>query len=208
MIDDSMVLPFSSKPEKVEILRGPNIRPLPDTKPLGNKLTGKVLLKVGDDITTDHIMPAGARILPLRSNIPAISEYVFEVIDAEFSRRAKKEGGGFIVGGANYGQGSSREHAALACCYLGIKAVIAKTFSRIHRANLINSGILPLTFVDEDGYNQIKPGDCLEIDVRELKGELRVKIVERDMEILVFHSLTDREMMVLKAGGALAYFKG
>lgn len=130
---------------------------MPDT------LTGDVLLKVGDNITTDHIMPAGAKVLPLRSNIPAISEFVFEKVDKEFVKRAKEKGGGFLIGGVNYGQGSSREHAALAPMYLGVKAVIARSFARIHRANLINFGILPLTFEDEGDYNFCDQGDRIEL---------------------------------------------
>jgi len=172
------------------------------------KLSGTVLIKVEDNITTDHIMPAGAKILPLRSNIPAISEHVFEVIDPDFAKRAKAVGGGFIVGGANYGQGSSREHAALAPMYLGIKAVITKSFSRIHLANLINFGIVPLTFVNEKDYNQIEQGDELEIDVAHLEDKnLVLKNKTKSIEISVTHTLSPRDVEVIKAGGALAYAK-
>ena len=143
----------------LEVLRGPNIKPLPIHPGVPETLSGEVLLKVGDNITTDHIMPAGAKVLPLRSNIPAISEYVFERIDPTFPARARAAGGGFIVGGSNYGQGSSREHAALAPMYLGVKAVIAKSFARIHLANLINFGILPLTFAVEADYESVRQGD-------------------------------------------------
>ena len=136
----------------VEVIRGPNIKPVPLAPPVPDYLTGIVLLKVGDNITTDHIMPAGAKILPLRSNIPAISEYVFARVDPQFVERAREQHGGIIVGGINYGQGSSREHAALAPMYLGVKAIIALSFSRIHHANLINMGILPLTFKSADDY--------------------------------------------------------
>lgn len=142
LIDDSMIIPPSENPAQVTIIRGPNIKPLPKKEPMPDTLHGEVLLKLGDNITTDHIMPAGAKVLPLRSNIPAISEFVFEKIDKEFAKRAKEKGGGFLVGGINYGQGSSREHAALAPMYLGVKAVIAKSFARIHRSNLVNFGIL------------------------------------------------------------------
>ena len=148
VINDNMVeAPASVEDmDKVEILRGPNIKPFPETAPLDESIECRVSLKVGDNITTDHIMPAGAKILPLRSNIPAISQHCFTVCDEEFPRRAKNMGKSIIVGGSNYGQGSSREHAALAPLYLGIKAVLVKSFARIHRANLINAGILPLTF--------------------------------------------------------------
>jgi aconitate hydratase len=151
IINDSLILPPSSKPEKVVVERGPNIKPLPLRGPLENRVEGSVILKVNDNITTDDILPAGAKVLPLRSNIPAISEYLFERIDTGFVKRTKELGGGFVVGGENYGQGSSREHAALAPMYLGIKAILAKSYARIHRSNLINFGILPLTFKGQDG---------------------------------------------------------
>ncbi len=206
-IDDTMIIPPSSDPDQVEIIRGPNIQPLSETKSLDDTLTGKILLKLGDDITTDHIIPAGAKILPLRSNIPAISKHIFEAIYPEFYRRAKQAQGGFIVAGINYGQGSSREHAALTCRYLGIKAVLAKTFARIHRANLINSGILPLIFVDDNDYDKIMVGDDIKIDVRLLNGGMKVQLINQDCDIAISNNLTDREMMILKKGGALAYFK-
>ncbi|MHB8281654.1 MAG: aconitate hydratase, partial [bacterium] len=161
-IDDSMILQPSTEPEKVIVYRGPNIKPLPVKEKLPESIGGKVLLKVEDNITTDHIMPAGSKILPLRSNIPAISKYVFESVDPTFSERALKEKGGFIIAGENYGQGSSREHAALAPMYLGVKAVIVKSFARIHFANLINFGILPLTFDNIADYDKINQGDLLE----------------------------------------------
>jgi aconitate hydratase len=146
VIDDSMIIAPSKQPEAVKVIRGPNIRPLPKREPLEESLSGEVLIKLEDNISTDTIMPAGAKILPLRSNIPAISEYVFHSVDPSFAQRAKEKKGGFIIGGENYGQGSSREHAALAPMYLGIKAVLVKSFARIHKANLINFGILPLEF--------------------------------------------------------------
>jgi aconitate hydratase len=148
----------------VTIRRGPNIKPLPQQKPLPSAIKGEVLLKVGDNITTDHIMPAGAKVLPLRSNIPAISEFVYVRVDPDFPKRAKEKGGGIIVGGDNYGQGSSREHAALAPMYLGVRAVIAKQFARIHYANLVNFGIPPLTFADPSDYDKIAQGDMIVID--------------------------------------------
>ncbi|MDR0992427.1 MAG: aconitate hydratase [Ruminococcus sp.] len=163
--DNLITLPApESEAGQVEILRGPNIKPYPVTAPLAENIEAAVSLKVGDNITTDHIMPAGAKILPLRSNIPAISKHCFTVCDENFPDRAEALGKSFIVGGANYGQGSSREHAALAPLYLGVKAVIVKSFARIHKANLINAGILPLTFVDENDYERISEGDILSLD--------------------------------------------
>ncbi len=157
-IADRMIEAPAADGSALEVLRGPNIKPLPIHPGVPETLTGELLLKVGDNITTDHIMPAGAKVLPLRSNIPAISEYVFERVDPTFPARARAAGGGFIVGGANYGQGSSREHAALAPMYLGVKAVIVKSFARIHLANLINFGILPLTFANEADYDALTAG--------------------------------------------------
>lgn len=208
-IDDSMILPPAENPENVEILRGPNIKPLPVNKNLPNTLRGTVLLKLGDNITTDHIMPAGAKILPLRSNIPAISQYVFSGVDLSFHDRAKDAGGGFVVGGQNYGQGSSREHAALAPMYLGIKAVIAKSFARIHRANLVNFGILPLTFVNEADYDGVYGEDTFEIDVKAMSEEavLNIKNVSKGTEFKVRHDLTPRQIEIIKTGGLLNYTK-
>jgi aconitate hydratase len=209
IIDDSMIIPPSEKPEEVTIIRGPNIKPLPQKGPLPDILKGDVLIKVGDNITTDHIMPAGAKVLPLRSNIPAISEFVFEKVDKEFVKRAKEKGGGFLIGGINYGQGSSREHAALAPMYLGVKAVIAKSFARIHRANLVNFGILPLTFENEDDYDSIDQGDSIELpDIRNrLKsaGKIVINNLTKNKEIKVKHTLTPREIDILCVGGLLNY---
>lgn len=208
-IDDSMIIPPSERPEEVTIVRGPNIKPLPKKEPMPDTLTGDVLLKVGDNITTDHIMPAGAKVLPLRSNIPAISEFVFEKVDKDFVRRAKEKGGGFLIGGINYGQGSSREHAALAPMYLGVKAVIAKSFARIHRANLVNFGILPLTFEDESDYNLCDQGDRIELpDIKTRLtsgGEIVINNLTKNKEIKVKHNLTPREIAILCAGGLLNY---
>lgn len=207
-IDDSMIIKPSDQPEKVHIVRGPNIKPIPMNKPLVSKLKGIVLLKVGDNITTDHIMPAGAKILPLRSNIPAISEHVFEVIDPTFPKRAREAGSGFIVGGVNYGQGSSREHAALAPMALGIKAVIVKSFSRIHLANLINFGIVPLTFINDSDYDKIRQDDQLEIDVSHLEDKtLTLKNRSQNIDIPVTHPLTSRHIGIIRSGGALALAK-
>ncbi|MHB9144254.1 MAG: aconitate hydratase [Symbiobacteriia bacterium] len=209
LINDNMIVAPAVDPSKVEVLRGPNIKPLPIAAPLAQKIDGEILLKVGDNITTDHIMPAGAKILPLRSNIPAISEYVFVRVDPEFPARAKAKNGGVIVGGANYGQGSSREHAALAPMFLGVKAVIAKSFARIHRANLINFGILPLTFVSEADYDKIELGDKLVIDdihgQLDKGGEIAVRNTTKDLTFKVRSDLTDRQVEIIKAGGLLNF---
>jgi aconitate hydratase len=194
--------------EDVEILRGPNIKPFPKTTPLAENLQAKVSLKVGNNITTDHIMPAGAKILPLRSNIPAISEHCFTACDTEFPKRAKELGSSVIVGGANYGQGSSREHAALAPLYLGVKAVLVKSFARIHRANLINAGILPLTFVNETDYDKISLLDEISLDnLREKiqKGESELTLKVGNEEIKVLCELTGRTKDIILAGGLLDY---
>lgn len=207
-IDDTMIIAPSQEPEKVEIIRGPNIKALPTKDAMPDMLAGKVLIKVGDNITTDHIMPAGAKVLPLRSNVPAISEYVFERVDSTFPKRAKEWGGGFIIGGTNYGQGSSREHAALAPMYLGVKAVIVKNFARIHLANLVNFGILPLTFVNETDYDAFEQGDEIELDVKELNGKtLHLKNKTKGKDIPVTTPLSPRDVEVVKAGGSLAFVK-
>jgi len=209
LIDDRMILPPSLTPEGVVIERGPNIQPLPTRGPLENVMEGSIILKMGDNITTDHILPAGAKVLPLRSNIPAISEYLFERVDAGFYRRAKELGGGFLVGGENYGQGSSREHAALAPMYLGIKAILAKSYARIHRSNLINFGILPLIFKDPDEFQRIQQGDQLRIkDIRdrlEKDGFLKIENVTQQRTFEVSHGLSRREAEILLAGGLLNY---
>jgi len=205
--DDAMVIPPLAPAEasKVSIVRGPNIAPLPRKEKPGATLSGVVLLKTGDNITTDHIMPAGAKILPLRSNLPKISEYVFEAVDPQFPARAKESGGGFVVGGENYGQGSSREHAALAPMFLGVKAVIVKSFARIHLANLINFGILPLTFANASDYDKVDQGDQLELDISNLS---KPKLVNktRGASIPVTTQLTsERDFDLIKAGGALNF---
>lgn len=211
IIDDGMIIPPSDRPEDVEIIRGPNIKTLPLRNPLPGSITGRVLLKVSDNITTDHIMPAGAKILPLRSNIPAIAEHVFEGVDPEFAARAKQQGGGFIIGGENYGQGSSREHAALAPMYLGVKGVIAKSFARIHRANLVNFGIVPLTFVDAADYDGVEQGDELAIaDISKTLGERPILMVEnlsKGSWFEVRHDLSPRQIEIILAGGMLNYMK-
>jgi aconitate hydratase len=174
-------------------------------------MEGSVILKVMDNMTTDEILPAGTRVLPLRSNIPAISEYLFERIDAGFVKRTKELGGGFVVGGENYGQGSSREHAALAPMYLGIKAILAKSYARIHRANLINFGILPLRFKDRDEFERVRQGDRLKIERLQtslMKGEfLRVENVTQQRAFQVSHEFNDREIEIMLAGGLLNYIR-
>ncbi|MBI1865939.1 MAG: aconitate hydratase [Nitrospirae bacterium] len=213
-VNDRMIIPPPAEKEaaKVSIVRGPNIAPLPESRPLTGVLAGEVLLKTGDNITTDHIMPAGAKVLPLRSNVPAISEYVFERVDKTFPKRALELKGqgkaGFVVGGINYGQGSSREHAALAPMYLGVRAVIVKQFARIHLANLVNFGILPLTFENESDYDKVDQGDALELDVTKLEsGKLVLKNKTKGIEIPVAHPLTAKDIEMVRAGGALAYVK-
>ena len=205
-ITDDMILPPSERPEAVEVVRGPNIKPVPRGTPMPSIISGKVLLKVGDNITTDHIMPAGS-VLPLRSNIPAISEYVYQRVDRTFPARAKEAGGGIVVGGENYGQGSSREHAALAPMYLGVRAKIAKSFARIHRTNLINFGILPLVFANPSDYDDVQQGDELEIpavrDALKAGNEVIVRNVTRGTQYRTLHNLTQREVDILLAGGLL-----
>ena len=211
LIDDSMVLAPSKLPDKINVIRGPNIKVLPVNKPLTSSLKGEVLLKVTDNITTDHIMPAGAKVLPLRSNIPAISEYVFEQLDPEFATRAKEKNGGFILGGHNYGQGSSREHAALAPMYLGIKAVITKSFARIHKANLVNFGILPLTFALESDYDVIDQGDILAVEniTADLPSSSTIILLNltKGKSFIVNHDLSPRQKDIILAGGLLNYTK-
>ena len=209
VVNDNMIIP-PLPPEQasnVEIIRGPNIKPLPDFPPLPDKLEGEILLKVGDNITTDHIMPAGAKILPLRSNIPEISKYVFSRVDENFASRAMEKHGGFIIGGENYGQGSSREHAAIAPKHLGIKAVIAKSFARIHRANLINFGILPLTFADPSDYERIEQGDHIEIEVGRLPHEMVMRNITKGEEYVVRHDLGEKEQEIMVTGGLLPWIK-
>ncbi|MGZ3514525.1 MAG: aconitase family protein, partial [Thermodesulfobacteriota bacterium] len=209
LIDDRLILAPASNPEKVMIERGPNIKPLPFRDHLEDSMEGSVILKVGDNITTDDILPAGARVLPLRSNIPAISEHLFERIDRTFARRTKQSGGGFVVGGQNYGQGSSREHAALAPMYLGIKAILAQSYARIHRSNLINFGVLPLTFKKPDEFSRIEQGDQLRIENlrRGLKANdlLIVQDATQKRSFEVLHGLNQREVEILLAGGLLNY---
>ena len=209
-IDDSAVIPPASPEEAKElpILRGPNIKPFPDSLPQEDTLEAPLVLKVGDNITTDHIMPAGAKILPYRSNIPHLSQYCFGVCDSTFPERAKAADQSIVVGGNNYGQGSSREHAALVPLYLGVRAVIAKSFARIHAANLINAGIMPLTFENPDDYDKISQDDTLRIehvyDGMD-EGKMVLKDVTTGAEIPLSCSFTERQKAILKAGGLLKY---
>lgn len=205
--DDGIIAPLpAAEAEAAEVLRGPNIKPFPETSPLDDHIEAAVILKVGDNITTDHIMPAGSKVLPYRSNVPKISEFCFSVVDETFPARAKEAGKGFIVGGSNYGQGSSREHAALAPLYLGIKAVIAKSFARIHAANLVNAGILPLIFENPDDYDEVKQGDMLRLEnVRAALGDDRIILHAGDKNIPLCMELAERQKEVLLAGGLLDY---
>ena len=210
IVDDSMILKPAEDGTKVEVKRGPNIKPFPINKELGEKIEGKILIKVEDNITTDHIMPSNSKLLPFRSNIPYLSQFCFNTIDTEFPKRAKNLGGGFIIAGENYGQGSSREHAALAPLYLGVRGVIAKSFARIHKANLINNGIVPLEFKNEADYNEVDPLDALVIDnIKEAltKGSVKVKNISKNSEFEVLIDLTEKEIQVIKAGGRLNYVK-
>ncbi len=212
-INDNMVVPPVSEEEmdSVEVLRGPNIKPFPVSEAMADEIDAKCSLKVGDNITTDHIMPAGAKILPLRSNIPKISEYCFAVCDEKFHDRALELGKSIIIGGSNYGQGSSREHAALAPLYLGIKAVIVKSFARIHMANLINAGIIPMTFANEADYDRIDQLD--ELKITNLKSliadatEITVTNVTKGFDFTVKLDLSERQRDMIKAGGLLNYTK-
>ena len=211
LVNDSAVLPPlpADKAADAEVLRGPNIKEFPKSKPFADSLTAKLVLKVGDNITTDHIMPAGAKILPYRSNIPYLSKFCFEVCDPTFAERAKAAGDGIVVGGSNYGQGSSREHAALVPMYLGIRCVIAKSFARIHVANLINAGILPVTFENPEDYDKLNQDAVLTIsDIASGMEQGRLAVTADDgFKFYVNCALTERQRAILMAGGLLNYTK-
>ena len=212
-IDDRMIIPPAEDGASEEIRRGPNIKPIPVREPMRETITGQIITRVGDNISTDGILPAHADILALRSNVPAISQHVFKLVDPGFVERAKQMGGGFIVAGQNYGQGSSREHAALAPSYLGVRAVIAKGFARIHRANLTNFGVLPLALVNEDDYDQLDPDDQLEIaDARGLiasgESEIPVQNLTKNKTIITRVEASDRQRQLLLVGGLLNSVKG
>ena len=205
-VNDNMIIPPAKEGEKVEVIKGPNIKPFPINTPLEDVIEGKALIKVEDNITTDHIMPSNAKLLPFRSNIPHLSEHCLVPCNPDFPKRAKENNGGFIIGGENYGQGSSREHAALVPLYLGIKAVLAKSFARIHRSNLINAGILPLVFVDVEDYDDIDEFD--ELQMGNLKEGLEkdcivVKNVTKQKEYKMNIHCTDKELKILVAGGKI-----
>ncbi len=208
IINDNMVAAPAANPEEVEVIKGPNIKSFPLNTELGEKVEGKALIKVGDNITTDHIMPSNAKLLPFRSNIPYLADFCLTPCDPEFPTRAKANGGGFIVGGENYGQGSSREHAALAPLQLNIRGVIAKSFARIHKANLINSGILPLTFADPADYDAVSEMDDIAIEnaVEQVKsGKVTAMIGGKAVELDI--ELTEKELGVLLAGGKINFIK-
>ena len=209
-VDDSAVLPPApvEEADKVEILRGPNIQKFPESRPLEDTLALPLVLKVGNNITTDHIMPAGSKILPFRSNIPYLSQFCFRVCDESFSQRAKQAGNSIVVGGINYGEGSSREHAALVPLYLGVRCVIAKSFARIHAANLINAGILPLTFAREEDYDRLHQGDALELkDIWQGIETGRFVLTDKTTgeELQLTGAFTARQQAILRAGGLLPY---
>ena len=213
LVNDNMIVPpvKAEDMDSVEVLRGPNIKPFPTSEPMPQEITARVSLKVGDNITTDHIMPAGAKILPLRSNIPEISKYCFAVCDESFHDRALEMGKSIVIGGSNYGQGSSREHAALAPLYLGVKAVITKSFARIHMANLINAGIIPMTFANEADYDRIDANDELTIPnvAEQIKNSDVIKVtnVTKGFDFECSVSFSDRQKEMLYAGGLLNYTK-
>lgn len=210
LIDDSMILKPAKQGSKVEVVRGPNIKPFPVNEKLGEVVEGKVLIKVEDNITTDHIMPSNSKLLPFRSNIPYLANFCFNTVDSEFSSRAKDNNGGFIIAGNNYGQGSSREHAALVPLYLGIKAVIAKSFARIHKANLINNGIIPIEFENEVNYDGLEKLDELiveNIQIGLCRGVVSIKNVTKGTVFNGLLHLTKKEIEVIRVGGRLNYVK-
>ena len=204
------LVPPAGEPSRAEVARASHITDIPLSRPPDDSLSGEVLIVTGDDITTDDIVPATAKMLANWANIDAVAGFVFQRLDAEFPGRAKAKGGGWIVGGANYGQGSSREHAAMAPMYMGIKGVIAKSFARIHKANLVNFGLLPLTFKDSADYDAIEQGDVLSADdVHDGidRGIIRVRNATKGVSFETAVDLTERERELLKAGGVLPYTK-
>jgi aconitate hydratase len=210
-INDNMIIPPAKEKNRVEIIRGPNIKPFPLNVKIPESLKGKALIKVGDNITTDHIMPSNAKLLPFRSNIPYLAEYCLTPCDPDFPAKAKKNGGGFIIGGFNYGQGSSREHAALAPLQLGIKGVLAKSFARIHMSNLINSGILPMEFENEKDYDTIEENDELLLEKTKVQlnegRQLLIRNLTRNRNIQVRVHMSERQVKIILAGGLINYIK-
>lgn len=209
IIDESMFLLPKENTDDAPVRRGPNIKPLPEINPVPDCLSGELLIKVGDDITTDHIVPAGAHFLPIRCNIPEVSKYVFKVVDESFPDRAKQAGNGFIVAGHNYGQGSSREQAALAPRYLGVRAVLAKSFARIHLANLVNFGLLPFVFVNEEDFELFEQGDSLSIATKILQqgAKFIVRNRTKDIEVVVESPLSQDELDIIRVGGRLNWIR-
>ncbi|MFA6309274.1 MAG: aconitate hydratase [Clostridia bacterium] len=211
VINDNMVSEPAPEEMDFEVVRGSNIKPFPLNTKMTDDVSGKVLIKVGDNITTDHIMPSNAKLLPFRSNVPYLAEFCLTPCDPEFPKRAKESNGGFIVGGSNYGQGSSREHAALAPLQLGVKAVVVKSFARIHMANLINSGIVPMTFVNEADYDKIDNGDRLVLEdaIRQIEGQgdIVLKNKTKNIDIKVKVTLSKRQIEIILAGGLINYTK-
>ena len=209
-INDNLVVPPAEKGNDVQIVRGPNIKPFPQSEELGQSVEGKVLIKVEDNITTDDIMPSNASLLPFRSNIPHLANFCLAPVDPKFAENAKENGGGFIVAGSNYGQGSSREHAALAPLYLGVRGVFAKSFARIHKQNLINNGILPLDFVNDSDYDEIGQFDELVVEnIKDQldKGTIKVKNISKNSEYELKLDITDRQKEMLESGGLLNVMK-
>ena len=210
LLDDSGIIFPLEDGSSIEIKTGPNIAPFPDFEALPDSLEAKVVIKLGDNITTDHIMPAGNKVLPLRSNIPAIAEHVFEQVDPDFPARAQATGNGIVIAGENYGQGSSREHAAIAPRYLGIRAKIVKSFARIHKANLVNFGILPLVFKNPDDIDLFQQGDQVSFPgVRQLveSGAREIPVMVGGREIATVLEISDRQRQELLAGGTLNFVK-
>jgi aconitate hydratase len=210
LINDNLIVPPANNPREVKVVKGPNIKQFPKGKPLGTEVQGKVLTKVGDNITTDHIMPSNAKLLPYRSNIPYLSDYCLIPCDKDFPKKARENRGGFIIGGINYGQGSSREHAALVPLYLGVKAVLAKSFARIHQANLINNGIIPLIFENPEDYDNVEEMDELLIENAFLqlkKGVVKVKNMTNGKEYKMILKITPRQKEIIVQGGLLNLVK-
>jgi len=208
IINDSMIIPPSKLPDSVKIEKGPNIISIPLKSSLSNNIQAKVQLKLGNNISTDDILPAGTEIMSLRSNLPKISEYTFHYVNPDFFQRMKKEKKGIIIGGKNYGQGSSREHAALTVMYLGIKTIIVKSFARIHRDNLINCGILPLVFKHEKDFDRIEQGDVLAFETSHLKSvNIKITNISKNFVFEAVHDLNEREKTIVKAGGILPHYK-
>jgi aconitate hydratase len=209
IVNDNMIIPPAQDPESVDVVCGPSIKPVPVAQPVEDGLRRRVLIKVGDNVTTDHILPSGTHMLALRSNVQALSQYMFSAVDPEFVKRAKEWGGGFVVGGANYGQGSSRDQAAMAPMFLGVKAILAKSYARIHHTNLLNLGIMPLTFANAPDYDALEQGDELEINgihaALRAAEKLTVKNLTKNSNFQLAYDLTKRQVEILLAGGLLNY---